>query len=63
MGARVPPGGRGLGFPLDVSVKVNLEESPSMGSHLRGCTTETSSEVVEEESPSVSHNRLATLQR
>jgi hypothetical protein len=44
------------GFLLDVTVKVNLEESPSMGSDLRGCTTEASSEVVKEESPSVTHN-------
>ena len=46
------------GFPLDVTVKVNMEESPSISSHLRGCTTEASSEVVKEESPSVTHNRL-----
>lgn len=30
-----------------------MEESPSIGSHLRGCMTEASLEVVKGESPSV----------
>jgi hypothetical protein len=42
-----------VGFLLDVSVKVNSEESPSMSSHLRCCTTASLSELVKEESPSM----------
>ena len=41
-----------VGFLLDVSVKVNSEVSPSLGSHMRCCTTESLSEAVKEESPS-----------
>jgi hypothetical protein len=40
-------------FPLDVSVKVNSKESPSMGSHLMCCMIALLPEVGKEESPSM----------
>src|SRR3990170_7194145 len=42
-----------VGFLLDVSIKVNSEESPSLGSHLRCCTIASLSKVEKEESPSM----------